>query len=344
MIEVSVVLPGGRSYPVVVGRGVAAELGDYLSETALQPRRAAVITQEGIPMSVDPGFEHRVFTIPDGEAAKTLSTIESLCRSFAEWGLTRGDVVVGVGGGVVTDVAGFAAASFHRGVPVVHVATTLLAQVDAAIGGKTGVNLPEGKNLVGAFWQPTLVLCDTAALETLPERELRCGLGEMAKYHFLGGRDLDGRPLEERVARCVEIKAEVVSADEREAGRRAILNYGHTLGHAIETSGHYDLRHGEAVAIGLVYAAELGQTLGRIDEARVAEHRRIVEGYDLPTHLPDGADAEELLAVMGRDKKAIDGLTFILDGGSGSGPDGCSVEVVPGVDPETARSVLERVR
>jgi len=344
VIEVSVMLPGGRSYPVLVGRGVAGELAHHLSETALQPRRAAVITQEGIPMSVDPGFEHRVFTIPDGEAAKTLSTIESLCRSFAEWGLTRGDVVIGVGGGVVTDVAGFAAASFHRGVPVVHVATTLLAQVDAAIGGKTGVNLPEGKNLVGAFWQPTLVLCDTAALETLPEREMRCGLGEMAKYHFLGGRDLDGKPLEERVARCVEIKAEVVSADEREAGRRAILNYGHTLGHAIETSGRYDLRHGEAVAIGLVYAAELGWTLGRIDEARVAEHRRIVEGYDLPTYLPDGADAEELLTVMRRDKKALDGLTFVLDGGSGAGADRCSVEVVPGVDPDTARSVLERIR
>ncbi len=337
-------LPGGRSYPVLVGRGAAGELAGHLSETALQPRRAAVITQEGIPISVDPGLEHRVFTIPDGEAAKTLATIESLCRSFAEWGLTRGDLVVGVGGGVVTDVAGFAAASFHRGVPVVHVATTLLAQVDAAIGGKTGVNLPEGKNLVGAFWQPTLVLCDTAALETLPERELRCGLGEMAKYHFLGGQDLDGRPLEERVARCVEIKAEVVSADEREAGRRAILNYGHTLGHAIETSGRYDLRHGEAVAIGLVYAAELSWTLGRIDEARVAEHRRIVEGYDLPTHLPDGADADELLVVMRRDKKALDGLTFVLDGGPGPGADGCSVEVVPGVDPDTARSVLERIR
>ena len=344
MIEISVMLPEGRSYPVLVGRGVAGELAGYLSETTLQPRRAAVVTQEGIPTSVDPGFEHRVFTIPDGEAAKTLSTIESLCRSFAEWGLTRGDVVVGVGGGVVTDVAGFAAALFHRGVPVVHVATTLLAQVDAAIGGKTGVNLPEGKNLVGAFWQPTLVLCDTAALDTLPERELRCGLGEMAKYHFLGGRNLDGRPLEERVARCVEIKAEVVSADEREAGRRAILNYGHTLGHAIETSGRYDLRHGEAVAIGLVYAAELGWTLGRIDEARVAEHRRIVEGYDLPTHLPDGADAEELMAVMSRDKKALDGLTFVLDGSSVPRADGCSVEVVSGVDPDTARSVLERVR
>jgi len=343
VIEVPVPLPGGRTYPVLVGRGVATDLADHLRATGLAPGRAAVVTQEGIPVEVDPGIEHRVFTIPGGEAAKTLSTIEGLCRSFAEWGLTRGDVVVGVGGGVVTDVAGFAAASFHRGVPVVHVATTLLAQVDAAIGGKTGVNLPEGKNLVGAFWQPSLVLCDTAALDFLPEREMRCGLGEVAKYHFLGGDDLDGRPLDERVARCVEIKAGVVAADEREGGRRAILNYGHTLGHAIETTGRYDLRHGEAVAIGLVYAAELGRSLGRIDGARVAEHRRIVEGYGLPTRLPDDADADELLAVMARDKKALDGLTFALDGGVPD-PDGCGVEVVPGVDPDTVLSVLERVR
>ncbi len=343
MIEVSVPLPGGRSYPVLVGRDAAHGLSDHLAATGLEPKRAAVVTQEGVPLTVDPGIDHRTFTIPDGEAAKTLSTIEDLCRAFAGWGLTRGDVVIGVGGGVVTDVAGFAAASFHRGVPVVHVATTLLAQVDAAIGGKTGVNLPEGKNLVGAFWQPSLVLCDTAALDTLPEREMRCGLGEVAKYHFLGGRDLDGRPLEERVARCVEIKAAVVAADEREGGRRAILNYGHTLGHAIETTGRYDLRHGEAVAIGLVYAAELGRALGRIDGARVDEHRRIVEGYALPTRLPDGADADELLAVMGRDKKALDGLTFALDGAP-PGPDGCGVEVVPGVDPGIVRSVLESVR
>ena len=331
------VLSGGRSYPVLVGHGVAGELADHLSETALQPRRAAVITQEGIPLSVDPGFEHRVFTIPDGEAAKALSTIESLCRSFAEWGLTRGDVVVGVGGGVVTDVAGFAAASYHRGLPVVHVATTLLAQIDAAIGGKTGVNLPEGKNLVGAFWQPAAVLCDTSTLDTLPAREMRCGLGEMAKYHFLGGEDLDDLAFEQRVARCVEIKAEVVAADEREAGRRAVLNYGHTLGHAIETTGRYDLRHGEAVAIGLVYAAELGRALGRIDGDRVAEHRRIVDGYGLPGSLPEGSQPDELVAVMGRDKKAVDGLTFALDGPAG-------VEVVAGVDPGLVRDTLEAVR
>jgi len=342
VIEVRVPLPGDRSYPVLVGRGCADRLADGLATELPRARRAAVVTQAGIGVAVDPGIEHRVFEVPDGETAKVLSTIEDLCRSFASWGLTRGDVVVGVGGGVVTDVAGFAAASYHRGVPVVHVATTLLAQVDAAIGGKTGVNLPEGKNLVGAFWQPSLVLCDTATLDTLPEREMRCGLGEVAKYHFLGGPDqdgvaLDGLEFDARVARCVEIKAEVVAADERESGRRAVLNYGHTLGHAIETTGRYDLRHGEAVAVGLVYAAELGHALGRIDADRVAEHRRIVDGYDLPGRLPADADADELMAVMARDKKALDGLTFALDGPAG-------VEVVSGVDADTVRAVLEAVR
>ena len=337
MIELRVPLPGDRSYPVLVGRGCVDRLADGLAADAPAARRAAVVTQAGIGVTVDPGVEHRVFEVPDGESAKALSAVEELCRAFASWGLTRGDVVVGVGGGVVTDLAGFAAASYHRGVPVVHVATTLLAQVDAAIGGKTGVNLPEGKNLVGAFWQPSLVLCDTATLDTLPDREMRCGLGEGAKYHFLGGDDLEDLDFDARVARCVEIMAEVVAADEREAGRRAVLNYGHTLGHAIETTGWYDLRHGEAVAVGLVYAAELGRALGRIDGDRVAEHRRIVAGYGLPGRLPDGADPDDLMAVMARDKKALDGLTFALDGPAG-------VEVVVGVDAEVVRSTLEAVR
>ena len=306
MIRVEVRLSGGRSYPVLVGPGAVGELASVVPSGA---RRVAVVTQASIPVEVDPGVDHRVFTIGEGESAKTLSTVEDLCRAFAAWGLTRADAVVGVGGGVVTDVAGFAAASYHRGLPVVHVATTLLAQIDAAIGGKTGVNLPEGKNLVGAFWQPVAVLCDTAVLDTLPEREMSCGLGEMAKYHFLSGGDLggghpgvgdlDGLALDERVARCIEIKAEVVAADEREAGRRAVLNYGHTLGHAIETTGRYDLRHGEAVAVGLVYAAELGRALGRIDDERVAEHRRVVDGYGLSGSLPGGADPDELMVAMG---------------------------------------------
>ncbi len=334
MIRVEVPLADDRAYPVLVGRGAADSLASVIPAGV---RRVAVITQAGVGVDVDPGVEHRVFTVPDGEAAKTMATVESLCRDLARWGVTRADCVVGVGGGVVTDVAGFTAASYHRGIAVVHVATTLLAQIDAAVGGKTGVNLPEGKNLVGAFWQPSAVLCDTATLDTLPEREMRCGLGEMAKYHFLTGDDLDAMDFDARVARCVGIKAEVVAADEREAGRRAVLNYGHTLGHAVETTGRYDLRHGEAVAIGLVYAAELAARLGRIDADRVAEHRRVVDGYGLPGCLPDGADDDELLAAMTRDKKAVDGLTFALDGPAG-------VEVVADVDPDLARATLARVR
>jgi 5-deoxy-5-amino-3-dehydroquinate synthase len=316
VIELTVPL-GDRSYPVLVGAGARHRLLEVLPVGA---RRAAVVTQAGIDVAVDPGIEHRVFAMPDGEVGKDLGTVEDLCRDWATWGLTRGDCVVAVGGGVVTDTAGFAAAVYHRGIPVVHVATTLLGQIDAAIGGKTGVNLPEGKNLVGAFWQPSAVLCDTEVLATLPPREYRNGLGEMAKYAFLGVEDLADLPLDEAVAACVACKAEVVGADERESGRRAILNYGHTLGHALETAGHYDLRHGEAVAIGLIYAALLAHRLGRIDRARVEQHRRVVGGYDLPMTLPAGSDPEQLVDLFARDKKAIDALTFVLDGPRGVEP------------------------
>jgi 5-deoxy-5-amino-3-dehydroquinate synthase len=325
---------GDRSYDVVVGPGVRRELPGLLPPRVA---RAAVVTQAGIGHEVDPGVESRVFTIGDGEPAKTMATVESLCRSFAQWGLTRADCIVAVGGGVVTDVAGFAAASYHRGIRFVSVSTTLLGMVDAAVGGKTGVNLPEGKNLVGAFWQPSAVVCDTDLLATLPERELRCGLGEMAKYHFLTGDDLGALDLDARVARCVEIKAEVVASDEREGGRRAILNYGHTLAHAIEIATDYDLRHGEAVAIGLIYAAEVAHRLGRIDAARVAAHRTVVDGYGLPTSLPAGLDGDELVALFARDKKAVDGVTFVLDGPNG-------VETVTGVAPEILRDAMEAVR
>lgn len=316
MIELEVPL-GDRSYPVLVGAGARHRLLEVLP---VGVRRVAVVTQASIPVVVDPGVDHRVFTMAEGEHGKDLGTVEDLCRDWAQWGLTRGDCVVAVGGGVVTDTAGFAAAVYHRGIPVVHVATTLLGQIDAAIGGKTGVNLPEGKNLVGAFWQPSAVLCDTEVLETLPPREYRNGLGEMAKYAFLGVPDLPDLPLDEAVAACVACKADVVGSDEREAGRRAILNYGHTLGHALETAGGYDLRHGEAVAIGLIYAAELARLLGRIDAARVAEHRRVVTGYGLPLVVPPGSDPEQLVDLFSRDKKAISGVTFVLDGPDGVEP------------------------
>ena len=322
---------GDRTYDVLVGAGAIEHLGSLLPA---QARRAAIVTQASVGIDVDPGIEHQVFTIRDGEAAKSLTTVEELCRQWARWGLTRGDVVVAVGGGVVTDTAGFAAAVYHRGVAVVHVPTTLLGMVDAAIGGKTGVNLPEGKNLVGAFWQPLAVVCDTDTLRSLPPRELRSGWGEVAKYHFLTDDDLDAMQEVERIAACVAIKADVVSSDEREAGTRAVLNYGHTLAHALETAGRYDLRHGEAVGIGLVYAAVLAKRLGRIDDARVGEHRRVVASYDLPTTLPDGVDLDEVVEVMRRDKKALDGLTFVLDGPNG-------VEVVSGLSETDVRAALE---
>ncbi len=328
-----------RTYDVVVGAGAIAKIETLLPVAS---RRVAVVTQPGIParftglneLQADRLVE--VFEVGVGEAAKSLDTIASLSSGFARMGLTRNDVVVGVGGGMVTDVAGFAAASWHRGTPVVHVSTSLLGMVDAAIGGKTGVNLPEGKNLVGAFWQPVGVVCDLDALATLAPREMRCGLGEMAKYHFLTGDDLLAMDLEERIARCIEIKAEVVASDEREGGRRALLNYGHTLAHALEIATDHDLAHGEAVAIGLIYAAELAFELGRMDRARVDEHVRVVAGeYDLSTRPPRGLGVDELVALMHRDKKALDGLTFVLDG-----PDG--VDVVSGVDEAPVRASLER--
>lgn len=340
MITVRVPL-GERSYDVIVGHGARSELSAMLPRSA---RRAAVVSQAGIPVDIDPGIRFERFDIGDGEDHKTLATIETLCRGFAGMGLTRNDVVIGVGGGMVTDVAGFAAASWHRGIPVVHVSTSLVGMVDAAIGGKTGVNLPAvdgigGKNLVGAYWQPSGVICDLDALSTLPPREVRCGRGEMAKYHFLTGDDLLAMNEAERIARCVQIKADVVSSDEREGGRRALLNYGHTLAHALEIATDHSLAHGEAVAVGLVYAAHLAHRLGRISAERVQQHYDVVGGaYELSTALPSGLAPDQLVALMGRDKKVLsDGLTFVLDG-----PDG--VEVVSGVAAEQAVEALGDMR
>lgn len=396
-IEVPVEL-GESSYRVRVGAGVRRELGACLPEGA---KRAAIVTQANIGWAEDLGLEgdgggeaavnapgqegfsesgegggagrgttskveKKIFLIPDGEEAKTMAVVERLCRDFADWGLTRGDAVVGVGGGVVTDVAGFAAAVYHRGLPVVHVPTSLLGQVDAAIGGKTGVNLPEGKNLVGAFWQPSAVLCDTETLSTLPEREFRSGCGEIAKYEFLGAAEmwaerqakihadpldtqgeqsqaiqsqtakpqaaqsptaLSEMPLAEQIAACVNFKAAIVASDERESGRRALLNYGHTLAHALEIAGGFNLTHGEAVGIGLIYAAEVAHLLGRITPERVAEHRRAVSSYGLATSLTQAfgktsaiPDSETLITLFTRDKKAVDDITFILDAPAGPEP------------------------
>ena len=313
---------GTRSYPVVVGHGVVGEIDSLLPKSA---KRAVIVTQKEIGFVVKPKIDSTTVFIGNGEQHKNLQTIEMLSPKFAEFGLTRNDVVIGVGGGMVTDVAGFAAASWHRGTPVLHVSTSLVGMVDAAIGGKTGVNIDQGKNLVGAFWQPCAVVCDLDALKTLPEREMRCGLGEVAKYHFLTGDDLLALEMPQRIARCVEIKAKIVAADERESGGRALLNYGHTLAHALERSSDFSLAHGEAVAVGMIYAAHLAHAMQRISQARVEEHYKVIgQTYGLKVKPDKKINRKDLIELMRHDKKAVSGLTFVLDGASG-------IEVVSGV-------------
>jgi 5-deoxy-5-amino-3-dehydroquinate synthase len=326
-------------YDVVIGPGALRELGPLVAGR----RRVAVVSQAavaehhaGAACAAIPNAD--VFLVDDGESAKTLATVERLARELAAWGLLRDDVVVALGGGVVGDVAGFTAAIYHRGVAVVQVPTTLLAQIDAAIGGKTGVNLPEGKNLLGAFHQPAAVVADVDTLRTLTEREYRAGLGEVAKYALIAQLRGDGlelaelvetsaeairgrnaEVLTELVSRCVELKADVVARDpEERTGVRAILNYGHTLGHALEAASGFDeLLHGEAVAVGLVFAGSLAAALGRVDLSTAERHAQIVTALGLPVRAPDGLDSSKLLELMRRDKKAKGGLTFVLPGPTG---------------------------
>ncbi|HEV7524268.1 MAG TPA: 3-dehydroquinate synthase [Acidimicrobiia bacterium] len=343
---------GSRGYDVVVGSGAVAELAQVVAGR----RRAAIVSQPAIPTALVDEVRaaldraeivHETFLIGDGEDHKTMATVEQLGRRFAQYGLLRGDAVIALGGGVVGDTAGFAAAVYYRGIDVVQVPTTLLAMVDSAIGGKTGVNLPEGKNLVGSFHQPLAVLADPAALATLSDREYRCGLGEIAKYALMGDDFVSGRTaalverdpavLQEVIARGAEIKARCVSADELErTGVRAVLNYGHTLAHALETASGHALLHGEAVAIGLVFAAQLAGTLERIDQPAVAHHEQLVASLGLPTHAPPGLRADDLVPIMARDKKSGGGLTFML-----AGPNG--IERVDNPDPAAVRKALAAI-
>ena len=324
-------------YDVLVGVGALQELG-----RALAPyRRVAIVSQDPILDALRDGLlgpdvlgpDPWILTMGDGEAAKSMASVEALCGGLARGGLLRGDVVVALGGGVVGDTAGLAAALYHRGVDVVQVPTTLLAQVDSAIGGKTAVNLPEGKNLVGAFHQPVAVFADPRVLATLPAAEFRSGLGEVAKYALMpeGAAVVDLLRVEtdavlarapgvltDLVAACAEIKVAIVAADPAErTGARASLNYGHTFAHALETTAEYGLAHGEAVAIGLVFAVNLARALERVGLDAVDRVHGVVASLGLPVQAPRDADRTELLATMRRDKKAKGGLTFVLPGARG---------------------------
>lgn len=328
-----------RPYPVTIGRGLLEQLDTHvrLPDGA---RRALLVTQEPVLAAghVEPvehalrraGIEVHRHLVADGEAAKELAVLGEVWQASARVPLSRADVVVAVGGGAVGDLGGFAAATFNRGVAVVQVPTTLLAQVDAAIGGKTGINLAEGKNLVGAFHQPVAVVCDLVTLDTLPRRTFVEGFGEVVKCGLIAdGRILelietadaldDPAMLHELVRRSVAVKAEVVATDERESGRRANLNFGHTYAHVLETlTGYGSLLHGEAVAIGMMFALALGIRMGRTPPELRDRTARLLEDVGLPTRGPSlgRSDVEE---VMARDKKATTGrLRFVVLDGIGA--------------------------
>ena len=323
-------------YIVRIGAGVRNDIDEFLESEVRNVVHCVDETLFNSPLTAIAQGNHRI-SVVSGEANKSFASVEKLCREFARLQVQRTDLIVAIGGGVTTDVVGLAASIYNRGVDVIHVPTTLLGQVDAAIGGKTAVNIPEGKNLVGTFHQPLAVLCDTDFLASLPEREFISGLGEVCKCGLVIGHSLKDVGTEEMIAECVQWKADIVSVDERESGQRAILNYGHTLAHALESSG-VPVTHGEAVGVGLCFAAYLAEVLGRIDIARRDAIVAEVASYGLPTSVSTAVDIEVLVDRMSRDKKrrelVADELTFVLDGPQG-------VEVVSEVPTQFVRDTLK---
>jgi 3-dehydroquinate synthase len=341
---VRVQVESANPYPVIIGRGLLTDLVDELAGTATvaifhQPPLAE--TAEAVRGALaDKGIDAHRIEIPDAEDGKDLAVAGFCWEVLGRIGLTRSDAIVSLGGGAATDLAGFVAATWMRGVRIVHVPTTLLAMVDAAVGGKTGINTDAGKNLVGSFHEPAAVLVDLATLETVPKNEIVSGLAEVIKTGFIAdpvildiiesdpaaALDPTGDVLPELIRRSVEVKARVVAADLRESNLREILNYGHTLAHAIERREQYRWRHGAAVSVGLVFAAELGRLAGRLDDATADRHRAILESVGLPVTYDEHAFAD-LLKGMQTDKKNRAGLLrfVVLDGlakpGRLEGPD-----------------------
>ena len=329
------------SYRVVVGRNIVDDLGIELAKTGLKGRAFLVADEVMFP---DPtrkaqealergGYETHLLALEIGEKNKNVETVQVVYEWLADLRVERGDIIVAMGGGVTGDLVGFVAATWLRGVAVVHVPTSLAAMVDSSIGGKTGVNIPTGKNLIGAFHQPKLVLQDVAHLESLPAREMSAGWAEAVKHGFILDaqlldtferlapqmKALDGDEPVEAIRRSVAIKGEIVSADEFETGdKRVLLNYGHTVGHAIEkVSGYGTYLHGEAVAIGMMVAAGIAEKLGMIDTELVDRQRRVLESYDLPVRAPR-LDVDELIDATKSDKKSRGGtIRWVLLEGPG---------------------------
>ncbi|GAB18241.1 3-dehydroquinate synthase [Gordonia effusa NBRC 100432] len=330
---VSITVNAGAPYNVLIGRGLL----DDVAAAAAGADSIAILYQPPLLQTAEAvreflaakGFDAHRIEIPDAEAGKDLTVAAFCWEVFGRIGLKRNDKVISLGGGAATDLAGFVAATWMRGIGVIHIPTTLLAMVDAAVGGKTGINTDAGKNLVGSFHEPDAVLIDTATLETVPHHEVVAGLAEVIKTGFIAdpvildlieadpaaALDTTGSVLPELIRRSVQVKADVVSADLKESSLREILNYGHTLGHAIERRERYKWRHGAAVSVGLVFAAELARLAGRLDDATADRHRSILELVGLPVSY-DADALPDLLETMAGDKKNRSGVLrfVVLDG------------------------------
>jgi 3-dehydroquinate synthase len=331
---------GEQSYDILIGSGCLPQLGLLCRERGLSglaavitnPAVAALYLETVTESLLQAGFRVIVIKVPDGEEFKNSATLNEIYDRLIDGGLDRQSFIVALGGGVVGDMAGFAAATFLRGIPFVQVPTTLLAQVDSSVGGKTAIDHPRGKNLIGAFYQPRLVLIDVTTLQTLPVREFHAGLAEVVKYGVVLDRDffeflelnieavlaLEAECMTRLIRNCCQMKADVVEKDEKEAGLRAVLNYGHTLGHALETAAGYGvLLHGEAVAIGMVLAARISKGLDHCNDSDIERITRLLAGFGLKQVVPR-VERRQIIEALETDKKSRSGIiSFICNSGIG---------------------------
>lgn len=325
---------GDRSYPILIADGCLKVIGEDIRSRQIAKRYGVVADDlvadlygDAVMASLkDAGVDAELVLFPHGEANKTLQTIGDLAGKLARLGFDRQDALLGLGGGVTGDITGFLASSYMRGIPFVQLPTTLLAQVDSSVGGKTGVDIPEGKNLIGAFYQPRAVYIDISVLKTLPRQELLGGLAEVIKYgvirdeeffHFLGDNrqgilNLYPELIKKTVHTCCEIKSTVVSEDEREVGSRRILNYGHTIGHAVEGASDYSIIHGLAVSIGMVAAARLAVLNGLLTKDACSDIVNILQSYAMPVEVPDALDRTRIKRYLLSDKKTVGGKIFFV--------------------------------
>lgn len=323
-----------RSYPIIIEDGLITRIGRDLAERKVGTKygviaddHVASLYGSTLMKSFDEaGITAKLFTFPQGEESKNLEIFGNLHRELAQAGFDRSDALVGLGGGVTGDLTGFVAATYMRGIPFVQVPTTLLAQVDSSVGGKTGIDIPEGKNLVGAFYQPKVVFIDTAVLTTLPMKEYCGGLAEVIKYGVIRDRDfffflennidhilaLDRQTIQEMIYTCCRIKADVVAEDERESNIRRILNYGHTIGHGIEAASDYSIIHGEAVAMGMVAALRLAVGSGLCERQEAGRVATLIHNYGLPTEIPYDLDRDRIKGYLLSDKKTIGKRVFYV--------------------------------